>query len=83
MEKQGFTYQGVEGKVSPLLDAPIESIADAKRTLGRLILGFQQGTINSQDAKTMCYLLISFSAMCRDNDLEERIKTLEEKAGSK
>jgi hypothetical protein len=80
MENKGFTYQDVNGRVSPLLDAPIETIADAKLTLGRLILAFQQGAVESADAKTLCYLLVSYSAMHKDNDLEERITNLEEKA---
>jgi hypothetical protein len=79
MEKNDYTYQAVDGRVSPLLDAPVENIGDAKRTLGRLILAFQQGAIESQAAKTLCYLLVSFSAICKDHEMEKRIDELEKR----
>ena len=73
----GLVFQDVAGKVSPLLDTPIENIGDAKNALGRLILAFQQGRILSQEAKTFCYLLVSFSAMCKDHEFEKRLDELE------
>ena len=70
-----ITYDGV----SPLLETPIENIGDAKRTLGRLILAFQRGNVHSKDAKTLCYLLISFCQISKEHEFEARIDLLEKR----
>ena len=73
----------VAGSIPPFAKKPIRSISDARKMLARIIHGFQMGAIESSDAKTLCYLLISYSQMVKDHDFEERIKNLEEKVGKK
>jgi hypothetical protein len=67
----------VAGSIPPFAKKPIRSITEARKMLARIIHGFQMGTIESSDAKTLCYLLISYSQMVKDHDFEVRIKALE------
>ncbi|MBN1578788.1 MAG: hypothetical protein JW913_19660 [Chitinispirillaceae bacterium] len=70
--------------ISPLFaKKPIQNINDARKMLSKLIHGFQMGTIESTDAKTLCYLLISYCQLVRDTDFEDRIKALETKVGKR
>ncbi len=55
----------------------ISNLRDARRLLGRLIYEFQKGTIVNQDAKDLCYLVISFCQVLKDCEFEERITNLE------
>jgi hypothetical protein len=67
--------------IAGLPDRPI-SITDArgaKRVLGRLIKRFQEGTVDSTFAKTLCYLLMSYVNINNSETLESRIKQLEER----
>jgi hypothetical protein len=73
----------VAGSIPPFATKPIRTVKDAKRMLARLIHGFQCGQIEGTDAKTLCYLLISYSQLVKDHDFEDRIKQLEAKAGKK
>jgi len=70
----------IAGSIPPFAKKPVRTVNDAKRMLSKLIHGFQLGTINGTDAKTLCYLLISYTQIIRDFDFEERIKKLEERA---
>lgn len=76
-QKELETLPDKEGrKVSPR--KLIRTTKDAKRALGKLIRDFQQGLVQGTDAKTMCYLLISFCQMVKDHEIEERIAKIEE-----
>lgn len=57
----------------------VRDIRGAKRLLGRLIVQFQRGTVDSQKARTMAYLLSTFCEICNHSDIEGRIKLLEER----
>jgi hypothetical protein len=70
---KSISYDGV----SPLIETPVETIGDAKRTLGRLILAFQRGHVHSKDAKTLCYLLISYCQITKEHEFEVRIQAVE------
>ena len=67
----------------PLLVKPIRvnTIKQAKKLLSRLIWQLQTEEIKSQKAKDITYLLSVFLTVIRDSELEERIKTLEERIG--
>jgi hypothetical protein len=73
----------VAGSIPPFAKKPIRNVGDARRMLARLIHGFQCGKIDGAEAKTLCYLLISYSQIVKDHDFEERIRNLEAKAGRK
>ena len=66
-----------------LLEAPIESIADARRCLGRLILALQRDELDCPKARTMIYALIAFSQLTTAHDFEARLIALEAKGGKK
>jgi hypothetical protein len=69
------------GSIPPFAKKPIHSVKDAQKMLARLIHAFQCGKVDGTEAKTLCYLLISYSQLVKDHDFEERIKALEGKAG--
>lgn len=66
---------------SPLLEKPIRinKVSSARRLLSKIIYEFQCGTINNQNSKDLCYLLISYVNICSQVDFEERLKNLENK----
>jgi hypothetical protein len=69
--------------IAGLPDKPI-SINDAKgakKILGRLIKRFQEGSVDSTFAKTLCYLLQSYVNINNSETLEQRVKMLEQKGG--
>jgi hypothetical protein len=49
--------------------------------LSKLIAGFCRGEIDGDNAKTLCYLLVSWVNIARDSDLEQRIEKLEQSQG--
>lgn len=55
----------------------VRSIKHAKRLLSRIITDFQRGEVSDQNAKTLCYLLISYVTITRDYDFEQRITKIE------
>jgi hypothetical protein len=61
----------------------IKTLKDARRLLGKLIYEFQKGNIHNQDAKDLTYMLISYVAILKDSELEERLIALEEKTDMK
>jgi len=60
----------------------VTKLSHAKRLLSNLIYDFQRGTITDQKAKTLTYLIINFVQVCKDLELEGKVKTLENKLGS-
>lgn len=52
---------------------------DIKRAYSRLIQGFCRGEINSDEAKTICYMFSGYLQLIRDVEFEERLSHLEEK----
>lgn len=56
----------------------IKDVEGAKKVLSKLIRGFVRNEISDPKARTLCYLLNSFVAICRDSDFEKRINALEE-----
>ena len=73
----------VGGTIPPYAKRPIRTAKDAKKMLGKLIHAFQQGQINQDGAKTLCYLLISFVQIIRDGEFEGRLTKLEQDLKSK
>ena len=73
------------GEGIPLLYRPIRinKIDDARRLLSRLILEFQKGTIQSRDAKDLCYLVVSYVNVASQTDLEARLSAIEQKMEDK
>ena len=55
----------------------ISTARDAKRLAARLIHGFQEQTITSQDAKDLMYLIISYIQIVRQTEIEDRLNALE------
>jgi|GEM_PF-2558234 len=73
-----LTYTGsIAGKIEKPIK--IVSITSAKRLLSKLIYKLQTGEISGQNAKDMCYLLISYVNMIKDIELEKRIEEIEER----
>jgi len=72
----------VSNRTTPLLDKPIRirKVKDAKRLLSKLIYELQTGKIQSQQAKDLTYLLISFVNITTATEFELRLKQLEDKA---
>ena len=68
---------------TPLLESPIESIADARKFLGRLILALQRDELDCPKARTMIYALIAYSQLTAAADFESRLNALEAKGGKK
>lgn len=69
----------------PFLDGrpvPVKNVKDASKLLGRLIKHFQEGTVESSFAKTLCYLLQTFVNIHAQSSLEERIERLENMKGT-
>jgi len=73
--------KGVITNRAPLLDVNISvtNLKNAKRFMSKLISNFVSGRIINQDAKDLSYLVTVFIMACREADIEERIKKLEEK----
>jgi hypothetical protein len=69
--------------IPPFARRPIRTANDARRMLSRLIHGFQLGQIDSADAKTLTYMLISYATILRDSDFEERLREIETKLAHK
>lgn len=53
----------------------------ARRLLGRVIVAFQKGEIDNQNAKDLAYLLSVYVQMCQQVEIEERLKKLEALSG--
>ncbi len=66
---------------TPLLNGgkEVRCIRSAKKLLGKLISSFIRREINGEDSRTLCYLVTSYVTICKDNDILERIESLEEK----
>ena len=78
--KQFIDKNKVSNSTTPLLDKPIRirKIKDAKRLLSKLIYELQTGKIQSQQAKDLTYLLISFVNITTATEFESRLKSLED-----
>jgi len=72
------------GLVPPLMGLRpirVSCARDAKRLMARIILALQKQTIASQTARDLCYLLIQFTALLKETELETRVLRLEQEAG--
>ncbi len=87
-EKQGANTPKVlslrqGGRNSPLSlkERPVRvrSLKDAKKLLARLLVGFQRGEIQGEDARTLCHIISTYIQLVKDLDLEARIVELEER----
>jgi hypothetical protein len=80
--KQFIDKNKVTNGITPLLDKPIRirKVKDAKRLLSKLIYEMQIGKIQSQQAKDLTYLLISFVNITTATEFELRLNLLEEQA---
>jgi hypothetical protein len=65
------------GSIPPYARHPIRNVKDAKKMLSKLIHAFQLGTLTSEPAKTLCYLIISYVSIIRDHEIEQRLAALE------
>ena len=67
----------------PLLKKPVRvsKLKDAKRLLSRLIYEFQLGTLSGRDAKDLTYLISQFISACKEIEIDERLKLIEQKVG--
>jgi hypothetical protein len=67
----------VAGSIPPYAKKPVRTARDATKMLGKLIHAFQFGKIDTVQARTLTYMLVSFSAMVKDSEFEERLDELE------
>ncbi len=69
------------GRNSPLSlkEKPVRvrNLKDAKKLLGRLLVGFQRGEIQGEDARTLCHIISTYIQLVKDVELEARIAELE------
>lgn len=72
-------YKPPQPDLPPFAANPIKSIKGAKKMLARLIHGFQRGEIESSNAKTLCYLLVSYCTIIKDSEFESRLKDINER----
>ncbi|MGD1007065.1 MAG: hypothetical protein ABR980_07540 [Ignavibacteriaceae bacterium] len=74
-----LSYAGdnIAGKIEK--PVKIVSISSAKRLLSKLIYKLQTGEVSGQNAKDMCYLLISYVNMVKDFELVKKIDEIEER----
>lgn len=75
---------GTNHKISTDLSVPplgrlvsIRNARDAKRLYSKLLKYYQTGSVETGFAKTMAYLLQGYLQACHMNDIETRIKNLE------
>jgi len=57
----------------------VNNLKSAKRLLSRLIYELQAGTIESQIAKDLTYLLTSYVNVFKQHEFEQRLEELEKK----
>lgn len=57
----------------------VTNLKNAKRLLSRLIYDLQAGKIEGQQAKDLCYLLISFVNVFKSYEIENRLNEIERK----
>jgi hypothetical protein len=67
----------IAASIPPFAKKPVRTVQDAKKMLGKLIHAFQFGKIDSAQARTLTYMLISFAQMVKDADLEEWLENIE------
>jgi len=56
----------------------IKSLNDVRRLISRLIPELRAGTLESKDARTLTYMLITYVRVFKESDLESRVQELEE-----
>ena len=82
-QQQSNPLQVVELQTTPMpmfnKIVRVKNARSARRLMGKIILEFQKKTINSNDAKTLSYLVSTYLQACSVADIEERIKILENK----
>ena len=61
----------------------IRNAKDAKKLLGRLISAFTKGETNSEDARTLAYLVQVYVQACVPAEIEERLDQYEKAKNSK
>lgn len=71
----GALPERVDGNAPP----SIRSLADATALLSDLITEFRGGGISERNAKTLCYLVISYISAYKDSAIESRLQVLERK----
>jgi len=78
---QSIVKKGITPNPQPLLDVNIKvnNLKSAKRLLSKLISRFISGEIKNQDAKDLAYLVSVYVSVVKDAEIEQRIKSLEEK----
>jgi hypothetical protein len=78
---QSIVKKEIKPNPQPLLDVNIKvnNLKSAKRLLGKLISRFISGEIENQDAKDLAYLVSVYVSVVKDAEIEQRIKSLEEK----
>lgn len=59
----------------------LETINDVKDEFARLYRAARKGTLEAAKAAKLGYLLSQLAALIRDNDLEQRLATLEQRHG--
>jgi len=83
--------QPIEGELIPATPTPkkqirLSSIKDCRRELAKVYADARHGSVDTQDATRLTYILVAISNMIKDHELEERVKKLEEqneKSGTK
>ncbi|MBK9097533.1 MAG: hypothetical protein IPM14_05265 [bacterium] len=77
-KRDELTYTGnIAGRIEK--PVKITKVSDAKRLLSKLIYKLQTGEITGQEAKDLTYLLISYVNIVKEIEIENRLKSLEEK----
>lgn len=79
--------QAVEGELIPANPVRsrlrLGSIREVRRELVKIYEMAKAGSMSTQDAGRLTYILQSLAAMIRDSDLEERLKKLEQQHDKK
>ena len=63
--------------VSSSLTRPVRSAASARRYLSRVLVAYQRGEIDSQNARTSVYVLSEFLRAVEVSGFEERLDAIE------
>lgn len=58
---------------------PPVDLASAKRYMSKLIKAYNTNEIDEKQAKTQTYMVATFTGICRDTELIERLESLESK----
>lgn len=82
MEDKTKSNKNNVDKSLKMVDSPPPSdLASAKRYMSKLIKAYNTNEIDEKQAKCQTYMVATFTGICRDTELIERLESLESKLG--